>query len=263
MKESVKIFLESGLLESYLLGETNAAETSRVEAFVQKYPEVKKAFNDLQNTMEQWAKHQALTPPAGLKADILSEINKVEKPSVAKEIPLKPKRNWLAVAASVTALLLSVATLYFWSEKAAVEKENTTLLVVLKKMENELLTQQERCGILEEKFNFLNNPNTGKFILNGNNKAPEFRAIAFWNDESKQSFLNIVSLPDLPKDKCLQMWADVDGEMVNVGIISNNNLNELVSIPFKVNAESLNVTIEPAKGSDHPTVADLVSNVTI
>ena len=45
MKESVKIFLESGLLESYLLGETNAEETSRVEAFVQKYPEVKKDLN--------------------------------------------------------------------------------------------------------------------------------------------------------------------------------------------------------------------------
>ena len=263
MKESVKIFLESGLLESYLLGETDAQETDRVEAFVQKYPEVKKAFDDLQDTMEHLAKRQTMTPPSGLKNDILSEINRLDETNIAKEIPLRPVRNWLAVAASVAALFLSISTLYFWGEKAAVEKENIEISEQLENAENELLVQQERCGALEEKFNILNNPNTGKFILNGNNKAPEFRAIAFWNDELEKSFLNIVSLPELPEDKCLQMWADVDGEMVNVGIISKNKLNELVAIPFKINAESLNVTIEPSGGSDHPTVTDLVSNVAI
>ena len=32
---------------------------------------------------------------------------------------------------------------------------------------------------------------------------------------------------------------------------------------FKVDAESLNITIEPIGGSDHPTVTDLVSSIQI
>ena len=262
MKESVKIFLESGLLESYLLGETNPTETEKVEAFIQKYPAVRKEFDTLQNTMEQWAEKQTVPPPVGLKNNILSKIDELDNP-IAKEIPLRPVRNRWAVAASVAALLLSISTLYFWSENAKTKKEKTAIAEELKYAENELLVQQERCGALEEKFHLLNDPATGKYILNGNNKAPGFQAIAFWNEESQNSFLNIVTLPELPENKCLQMWADVNGEMVNVGIISKNNLNELVAIPFKTDAESLNVTIEPAGGSDHPTVADLISNVAI
>ena len=57
------------------------------------------------------------------------------------------------------------------------------------------------------------------------------------------------------------MWSDVEGEMIDMGLLdSNRNLIELKYIDA---AESLNITIEPAGGNDHPTVADLVSYVTL
>jgi anti-sigma-K factor RskA len=57
------------------------------------------------------------------------------------------------------------------------------------------------------------------------------------------------------------MWSDVNGEMINMGTLGTDN--ELVSLKYIENAESLNITIEPAggSGSDHPTVEELVSYV--
>ncbi len=261
MKESVKIFLESGLLESYLLGMTNAVETLEVEKYLREFPEVQAEYELLQNTIEKWAGKQFVAPPKGLKSDILTEINKLE-PTPVKSITSKPVRNKWAIAAALTALILSMTTLYFWSEKSSLQSANAQLENSLEDREQALLEQQESCRILEEQFHLLNDPNTKKFILNGNNKAPGFRAVAFWNEKTQQSYLNVASLPTLPKKQCFQLWADVEGKMVNVGVIKGEE-NKLVSIPFKINAESLNITIEPEGGSDHPTVSNLVSSIVI
>ena len=53
-------------------------------------------------------------------------------------------RNWWAVAASITALLLSISTLYFWSEKSKIEKEYIVIAEQLKNAENDLLVQQAK-----------------------------------------------------------------------------------------------------------------------
>tara|TARA_R110000868_G_scaffold379114_6_gene644835 strand:- start:10 stop:186 length:177 start_codon:yes stop_codon:yes gene_type:complete len=55
------------------------------------------------------------------------------------------------------------------------------------------------------------------------------------------------------------MWADVEGEMINMGVIGKQN--QLLAMDYIDNAESLNVTIEPAGGNDHPTVSNLITNV--
>ena len=54
------------------------------------------------------------------------------------------------------------------------------------------------------------------------------------------------------------MWADVDGEMINMGII--NTSKALLAMQYIPEAESFNITIEPKGGSPHPTVSELIAN---
>ena len=49
MKEKITVFLNSGLLDKYLIGQTTAAETEKVETYIAKYPEVQNAYNTLQH----------------------------------------------------------------------------------------------------------------------------------------------------------------------------------------------------------------------
>lgn len=261
MKETVKIFLESGLLESYLLGMTNAEETANVEAYIQKYPAVKKAYKELEETIEEWATRQAVKAPAHVKGDVLNKIDELE-PKAAKLKKLKSRRSFWSVAAAVTALIFSIVSLYFWSEKDAMATALAEIRNQNQQLETALVEQEEACNALEQKYHLLNDPATSKLILKGNDQAADFQAIAFWNPTTQQSFLNVLKMPNLPDQKCLQMWADVDGKMINIGVLKGQE-NELVAIPFKVNAESLNITIEPLGGSDHPTVTNLISSIPI
>jgi anti-sigma-K factor RskA len=74
--------------------------------------------------------------------------------------------------------------------------------------------------------------------------------------------LRVNELPELPEGQCYQMWADVDGEMLSLGVLPADTTG-LIAWNFLADAESLNVTIEPEGGSDHPDVSKLVANVGI
>ena len=84
--------------------------------------------------------------------------------------------------------------------------------------------------------------------------------MAYVNHKNQLVLVNPKGLPALPSDQTYQMWSDVDGEMINMGTFPTDT--ELVSLKYIENAESLNITIEPAGGSDHPNVEQLVSKKT-
>ena len=112
---------------------------------------------------------------------------------------------------------------------------------------------------VRQQFDLVRNVKTSHVHLRGSNLAPKALLVVYWNEEEQQAYLNTVALPDIPADKSLQLWADVDGEMINMGVISVEG-DELVPIPYIPKAESLNLTLEPLGGSDHPNVEQIVAN---
>lgn len=67
MKEKIKIFLDSDLLEKYLLGTTNTQESMQVERYIAMHPEVRKTYIELQENLETFAKIHAIKNPRRLK----------------------------------------------------------------------------------------------------------------------------------------------------------------------------------------------------
>ena len=75
----------------------------------------------------------------------------------------------------------------------------------------------------------------------------------------KQDLLDAEGLPELDADHDYQLWADVEGEMIDMGVIAANDPTQVMNyIPM---AESMNITIEPKGGSDHPTVSNLIASI--
>ncbi|NCP91137.1 MAG: RNA polymerase subunit sigma-70, partial [Flavobacteriales bacterium] len=56
MNEKIITFLNSGLLEKYLLGVTSSEETEQVETYISRHPEVENAYTTLQFNLEVVAK---------------------------------------------------------------------------------------------------------------------------------------------------------------------------------------------------------------
>ena len=249
MKEKIKIFLDSDLIEKYLLENTTQEETLQVERYIAMYPEVQKTYDELQNNLESFAKMHAVTTPDGVKEKIIARIR--------GERAGRKKFFQYAIAASVTALLFAVASVFFYQQNQDLQEENVAVTNKIETLKQDMNSQLED---MRRQFIVLNNPQTKKFNVNGNRKAKELKAVAYINPVKKLSYINVSKLPNLPENQCYQMWTEVNGKMVNLGIIKESkNQDELFAIPYDKQAVSY-ITIEPEGGNNVPTVENIVAN---
>ncbi len=244
--------LKEGLLEKYLLDELNPDEAKTIELALSKDSDLQRQFHQLEADFERMAFENEIAPPEHIKENLK---NSLESPKV-KSIP----NNWLWAAASLAVLFL-LTTFWMYSKWQATKTE-------LNVLQNQSVQLEERLNVLEENYQLTNNrlqiinsPSTIPFVLKGNRLRPNSRAVAFVNHDNKLVVVNPKGLPELPQDQTYQMWSDVDGVMIDMGILPTNK--DLVTLKYIDKAESLNITIEPAGGNDHPTVEQLISYVTL
>ncbi|MDX1365003.1 anti-sigma factor [Arenibacter latericius] len=250
MKEKIKNFLDTDLLEQYLLGTTSKEETLQVERYIAMYPEVRKTYIELQENLEMYAKQHAIKTPDGLKDKVLNQV-KSEKKS-------RRKFYMYAVAASFTALIFAGASFTFWNQNQSLQEENILVNNKIESLEENMRIQLED---VRNQFIVLNNPKTKKVAVKGNNKAKELKAVAYINPVKKLSYINVSKLPNLPEDQCYQMWAEVNGEMINLGIIKEaSDSQKLMALPYGENAMGY-ITIENKGGNSSPTVENIVANI--
>ncbi|MDO6854698.1 anti-sigma factor [Cellulophaga lytica] len=250
MTDKIKKFLESDLLEKYLLDTTTTEETLRVERYIAMYPEVSKTYNELQENLETFAKLHAIDAPDGLKNKILERV-KAEKKSHSKFY------RYIAIACSL-AFVFAAASFFFWNQNKSLQEENTIVNNKMKTIENNMKQQLED---VRNQFIVLNNPKTKRYNVKGNTKAKELKAVAYINPVKKLSYINVKNIPNLPEDQCLQMWAEVDGKMINIGIIKDiTDKDKLLALPYGENAMGY-ITIEPKGGNKTPTVENIVANI--
>ena len=255
-----KSLLENGLLEQYLLGELNATQCEQIEHLLASDADLKAHFDVLEKDFENIGLENAITPPALVKSQLLESI-KASQTNAPKVVTLNKKSNtkfYLGIAASVAALLM-VGSFWMYSQLNDVKQQ----LQTVETNNTELNTTIETLNTkLEENSTFyaaIVNPDTEQYILKGNASLPEAKIVSYVNHKTKSVVINTERLPELDAEHDYQMWADVEGEMINMGVISKNK--NLMAMTYIEHAESLNVTIEPVGGNDHPTVSRLVTNV--
>ncbi len=249
MMERKKI-LDEGLLEKYLLDELNDSDRTIVEHAIISDEVLKKQFSELEADFEKMALENAIVPPTHVKNSIKEQL----EPTIVKRLSNTP----LLVAASIGALFF-FSSIWMYTQWQNTKNEFESL-------QNQTTDLKERLNILEENYVLTNTrlktidgKNTVPLLLKGNELSPNSRVIAYVNHKKKMVVVNSEGLPKLPKDKTYQMWSDVDGEMIDMGVLKSSE--ELITLKYIDKAESLNITIEPTGGNDHPTVENLISYV--
>lgn len=156
--------------------------------------------------------------------------------------------NWLSVVViGSLALLCGLSALRMRN----LQEENKTLL-----------SQLSTCESREKIIAFLKDPQTQPVLLTQTSASSEAAALVYWNKTSKKAMLNPFNLPRLPQDQQYQIWVDVEGKMISIGLISTN-LEKYQDLKYLDEATSLNITIEPLGGSAAPTVSRLIANHSI
>ncbi|GLU42447.1 anti-sigma factor [Allomuricauda sp. NBRC 101325] len=251
MKEKVRIFLESDILEKYLVGDTTKEESQQAERYIAMYPEVRETYDELQKNLESFANMYARKTPEGLKEIIMA--------SAKKETMVSRKVLRYAIAASVAIMLFAGSSVFFWNQNQNLQEENNLVNSKIKYLENNM---KDQLADMRNQFIVLNNPDTKKLQVNGKREAKELKAVAYINPIKKLSYINVSNVPDLPDNKCFQMWAEVNGELVNLGVIKQfDEKDKLLALPYSDKAVGY-ITIEPEGGNTSPSVDNIVANIT-
>jgi len=71
----IREYIDSGILETYVMGVASDQEVKELMRMKAKYPEIKEALKELELDMERIADHMAITPPPSTWNKIEQEIN--------------------------------------------------------------------------------------------------------------------------------------------------------------------------------------------
>ncbi len=241
-------FLNSGLIEQFVLGITTPEEAAEVEKYAEQYPEIREEIEQLRTAVEDYARQYAIHPPDEVKTNILKEIDELDQPAASSSN--NALARWLPMVAIIASLFLAYNQYQQKNQLAgqlkATQDEYNNLQATCKK-------DKAACLETQRLYASITNGNTNAVSLTGTALAPQANVIVYWNPVEKQALLNVLDLPKPPKGKQYQLWADVDGVMIDMGVF-NQDETTLKPMAFIENPESFNITLEPEGGSEHPTV---------
>ena len=257
MEKEVHDFLESGLLDKYLIGATTVSETNKVEAYIAKYQDIKEEYEILQVQLELAARYNAINPPSHTLDAIVKAIDSqaVVQLHTRHKIPF-----WYSIAASITALIFAGSSYMFYNQNKSLLDENNTIADEVFDLRSDIENNNDKLDKVMRQLMKLNNPETQKYILRGNERAKDLKTVAYINPIDKSSLIDVVSLPELSEEQCYQMWAKLQDKMVNLGILDVND-RKLKSVPYIENALSLSITIEPKGGNDNASLENAVAQI--
>ncbi|SDE32831.1 Anti-sigma-K factor RskA [Pedobacter soli] len=278
--ENLKAYIESGVLELYVLGDLSPEEALQVEEMAAQHPEVKAEIAAIEQAIEQYAMQNAVEPSADVETRLLEKLGLSElepektvksTPPVAQEASIIPfdesagKVRILryALVACVALLIISTAALFITYSKlndahdqiASLNLDKQKFAGVVSKLEfeNQGLSNMAAMADSQE---------WATINMTGQPFSPASKMKVYWNKKDKSVLVNYVAmdLPKTDKEHEYQLWAMVNGKPVSLGVFGKNDStsNEaLVKMQAIQEAQAFAVTIEPMGGSVNPNMGKL------
>jgi hypothetical protein len=86
-------YIESGILEAYVLGSASEAETRELLYLKAKHPQIQDALLHLEIDMERIAEQMAIIPPPGTWLKIETELNELAERPDFESVPIRRPPN--------------------------------------------------------------------------------------------------------------------------------------------------------------------------
>ena len=252
----IKAYIESGVIESYVLGMAEAQEAAELEQLSRQYPEIRKAIDEFEAALEQQALSAAVAPAAHVKEQLFASLANefAEEEKKGRVIAFRFSR--FVAAASIILLVASAAlNIYFYNQVRSTSNAYQALLVEKNSLFAENQNTQTKALDLYNSMQLMSDPNFTKISMPGVAGKETSLATIFWDNKSKDVYLLPNKLPEAGADQQYQLWAIVDGKPVDAGVIGAcAGLCKMKNIP---NASMFAITLEKKGGSAAPTMTQM------
>jgi len=146
-------FLNSGLMELYVLGLASPAEQEIVMDYAIAYPDIQETLDLSVDALEEYAKANAVMPPKDLRKKILDDLEEAEE--IKQKSTIVSKNN-IARKSGLLVPLLSIGILIFGILAFVLFQKNQAGAQQYQDLQEEYATFKEAC---EEKNGLGQNSN--------------------------------------------------------------------------------------------------------
>jgi len=278
--ENLKAYIESGVLELYVLGDLSPEETAQVEEMASRYTEVGDEIAAIEVAMEQYAMQNAVAPSAEIEHRLFEqlginpneEIKTVGAQPVFEEEPRivrldssdgKIRTLRYALVACIALLVVSTISLFITYNKLTdAHTQIASLNLDKEKFAANASFLEENNNTLKNIVGMSDSPEWATVKLAGTKLAPDAKMMLYWNKKDKKVMVNNVSmsLPENDTAHSYQLWALVNGKPVDLGVFNagKDSTQMLLNMKTIEGAQAFAVTLEKRGGSISPTLEKMV-----
>jgi anti-sigma-K factor RskA len=247
-----KDYILSGIIEQYVLGLCTPLEKAEVELLRKTDTELNDAIINFEIQFENEMMNSNSLPDEVTDTNIIEKIDSLTTTPLIPFNSVKESENnykWLKTLAAASVILLVTSVSFNYILYSNNKKQQLELAARIKNLSITLPIND---------YNVLKDPTITPIAMYGVGYHSICRCTMFWDKKTGKVYIMIHHLPKSSSKEDYQLWANVDGKTISVGIIDDtirDRFIEMTNMPE--GAISFIVTLEKANGADQPTKEEI------
>lgn len=244
--------IDSGELELYVCGALDSVREREISTLIKSSPRVKEEMLAIEHAYTQLAAGLAPDSNDAVYDRLISVIGNEQK-----NTRIAPWTSYLGWAAAVVFI---VGAGYFYNQTTVIQQDLNKVATQNQVLETQLNQETEQNESYLATLDALSDPNTVKIKLAGQGDFESTSAVAFYNATTATTYFNLEGLPEPPANMIYQLWSLKLDPLTptSLGITGNTGKDATIFAVKDANgSEAFGITLEPAGGSDVPTMEQL------
>lgn len=252
----IQAYIESGILELYVAGALSEKENKEVYDLMLQYPEMLQEVLDIESAV---IKLTASVSPVKNNDKILQAIKAhLGLNGTDSKVISMPRYNWVTYTGWAASVILAIGLFWTVTQNKQLQSD-----IQISKTQQELLETQiaNANNSLEEAntlISVLRDNNITKIPLAGQGNFANTYANVYWDKTNDRIYLDAQGLPEPPEGKVYQVWSLTLSPLTptSLGTIDDfiTDDNKIFEIENANASEAFGITLEPAGGSETPTM---------
>ncbi|AYN03643.1 MULTISPECIES: anti-sigma factor domain-containing protein [unclassified Flavobacterium] len=253
-----KEYIESGILELYVYGLLSESESMEVAAMAKKHVEINNEIIAIEKAIvalsSSFSPFHSVANFEKIKAKLELKHGKV--------VDMKPASTWSQYVGWAAAVLFLLGFAYQYVQLTQTKQAIAIVGSEKDKLKNDYALLDQENKVTAQSLAIVRDIKNTGVTLGGQAVAPQSYAKAYWNKDTKVTYIDAAGLPKPPKGKVYQVWALKLSPVLtptSIGLLSDfdSNSQKLFKVEDTGYAEAFGITLEPEGGSPSPTMDQL------
>ncbi len=254
----VQAYIASGILELYVAGLLPEEQNLEVHGHALEHPEIMDEIEQIEAAVLALGK--IISPGLPHNFEVIREIIDIQKETKVVELG-KKDINWSWYIGWAASVLMAIGLVWMYAQNEGLKSQ-------IQVVENEKQTLEEQINDAntsleksKELLNTIRDKNITVVPLGGQEVSPTSYAKAYWNKQEQKVFIDAKGLPEPPDGFVYQVWSLKLNPLTptSMGLLEDFDLdeNKIFALNNPNESEAFGITLEPAGGSESPTLEQL------